>query len=530
MSVCKSIISFFRDFLRSRFYIEVLLICVFSIFIFAYAAKNDIFEKLVEYSRTHEELEVDEFFVLLMVSSFAFLAILIRNAKYLRLEIAQRQKAEVKIKRLAYFDSLTGLQKRELCQDNFRNALRRDRRANLKTAIFFIDLDNFKDVNDLYGHKGGDELLVALTKRISGNLRDNDVFSRFAGDEFVLIVESVKSSSEIRVLADKLIALMNEPFVIQGNEIRMTLSIGIAMHPDDGHDVESLYQNADAAMYQAKREGKSTFRFYSTALERLEQNKLHVRTCLASALKKNELSILYQPIINVATGKIIGSEALLRWHCKEFGEVSPEIFIPIAEESALIGAIGQWVFSQACKQTKEWQNKGHRPIKMSINMSSRELIQEDYVEKITKILAEIKLEPKHIELELTETALMNNVDDSQQKLVRLNELGISIALDDFGTGFSSLEHLRRFKLSKIKIDRSFIKNIPHVDEGVKMTKAIIYLGYWLGLQVTAEGIETKEQLELLRDTECDSAQGYFLSKPITAVEFEALLKADQTLG
>ena len=528
MNYLNKLIKSIKVFFANPFYRDVSIIIVVATALFFYAAENDFFEWLVDYSREHEEWELDEVFVFLMLSAVAFLAILFRNAGYLKREMAHRRQAEKQIKKLAYYDSLTGLPKRELCEDRLKAYLSRDKRVGLKTAVIFLDLDNFKDVNDSYGHQLGDDLLVAVTKRLSSRLRGNDMLARFAGDEFVMIIESVKSSNDISVLSSKITSLMSTPFMIRGIEIHTSLSLGIAISPTDGVEVETLYHNADAAMYQAKLEGKGTYRFFSKALDRLAKNKLQLRNCLSKALERKEFTLLYQPLINISDGKIAGCEALIRWKSEEFGHVSPDIFIPIAEESGFISDIGRWVFREACTNNKSWQIKGHKPIIMSVNMSSRELINEHYVEDVMGVLKELELSTEYLELELTETSLMNNVEDSLNKLTRLDAMGVAIVLDDFGTGFSSLEHLRRFELKKIKVDRSFVRNIPGNNGDVRMTKAIVYLGYCLGLKVTAEGIETKEQLEVLRETNCDTAQGYLFSKPVSEEEFEKLLIKDES--
>ena len=508
---------------HSRFFWEALSITALALIVYLFAIEHDAFEYLVELSEKHEDWELDELFALAIIMSFALTAMVVRNSKHLKIEFEKRSQAESKIKKMAFFDSLTGLPNRDLCNDRLQHTLTHSKRLKKQSAILFIDIDNFKEINDTYGHHNGDEILKQIAKRFSGELRADDTLARIAGDEFVVIVESVETPAVITVLAEKLLAIMQRAFVIDGDEIYVSNSIGIAISPVDGDNAADLLKSADRAMYHAKDEGKSTFRFFSTELDLQAKKKLKISAQLRMASDANEFTLNYQPVVDVKNGEITGAEALIRWNNPVLGFVGPDIFIPIAEEIGLIGEIGDWVLREACKQTMQWQNKGHRPIKMSVNMSARQLSLDNYVNSVKAVLQETQLAPQYLELELTETAIMKDIDSAILKLDGLKQLGISLALDDFGTGYSSMSHLRKLRLSRLKVDRSFIMNIPKNIEDIATANAIISLAENLGLRITAEGVETKEQVAYLKSTACDSIQGYFFSRPVPADEFEKLL-------
>lgn len=508
------------------FLIEVAVILIVAVGIFWYAQTHDAFEYLVEMSREHEDWELDELFTLLMISAVALTLVVFRNGVYLRKEMERRVIVEAEIKKLAFFDSLTGLPNRDLCNDRLEHTIAHASRANKMVAVLFIDLDNFKEVNDVHGHDGGDELLKEVAIRLTSNLRVGDTVARIAGDEFIVVQESLSKASDVNVLSEKLLKSINQPFYLNEQEAHVGLSIGISLYPNDAADAQTLIKYADTAMYNAKDEGKNTFRFFSFALDQQVKKKHEIGVHLRKAMEKNEFILHYQPIIDVRTNKIKGAEALLRWHNETLGNVGPDIFIPIAEDIGIISAIGDWVLIEACKQNKYWQQQGYFNIIMSVNMSARQLSLDDYAKTVEASLKATELAPQYLELELTETTIMKDINHAMVQLEKLQALGIAISLDDFGTGYSSMSYLRKLKLSRLKIDRSFIKSIPFSEEDIITTKAIISLANNLNLKITAEGIETKAQQVFIASTLTDSAQGYYFSKPVNSKDFEKLLKAN----
>jgi len=515
--------------LRSRFMVEVVCIVLAALLVFWFAQEYDAFEYLVEESRKHEDWELDELFTLLMISAFAFLFITIRNGRYLKLEISRRLEAEKEISTLAFFDSLTGLPNRDLCHNRLEHILIHAKRSSSSAAILFIDLDRFKAVNDTYGHDAGDYVLKETATRMSKRLRSDDTLARIAGDEFIIILESLSSPNNVSNLAEKLIEVIEPPFIIDDNEAYIGLSIGIAIYPSDGETAEELIKNADTAMYHAKDSGKNTFRFFSSELDQQAKTKLQISNQLRKAMERNEFSLHFQPIIDIGTHQIKGAEALLRWNNALLGNVRPDIFIPIAEDIGLISAIGDWVLLQACHQNKVWHDAGYSELVMSVNMSVRQLELENYAAIVQTCLTSSKLAAKYLELELTETTLMKDIDVTIHRLDQLKALGVSISLDDFGTGYSSMSYLCKLNIDRIKLDRSFIRFIPESKDDVITVNAIISLANNLNFKITAEGIETLEQKLFIDSTIVDSVQGFYYSKAVTAANFELLLQQPSVL-
>ncbi|MBU2894751.1 EAL domain-containing protein [Colwellia sp. D2M02] len=509
---------------KHRFIIEVVSIVFIAGILFWFAQAYDAFEQLVELSRKYEEWELDEFFTLLMISAVALIAIITRNASYLRAEMQRRMLVEEEIKRLAFYDGLTGLPNRGLCLNRLEHTLAHATRGNTMAVVMFIDLDDFKKVNDSLGHDGGDELLKQASERLSNELRTGDTLARIAGDEFVIILESVFSISDISALAERLIDKISQPFIIQKQEAYVGISVGIAIFPNDGESSQQLMKNADTAMYYAKHSGKNTFKFFSVALNKESEQKQKIARQLRKAIARNEFTLYFQPVVNVTTGAIKGAEALLRWNSFKLGNIEPSVFIPIAEEIGIITSIGEWVLFEVCKQNKRWQDLGYTTITVSVNISAKELSLRGFAKLVERTLAVTNLEAKYLGLELTETAIKKDPELSIQQLEYLSGLGVVIALDDFGKGYSSMSYLRKLQLSRIKIDRSFIQRIPHNREDTIVTNAIVTLANNLGLKITAEGIETKEQYEFIRTTLTDSAQGFYFSRAVSAEEFALLLQ------
>lgn len=520
MSAMKDALRWFR----TRLGLEISLIAVFALVIYAISVENDLFEWMVEFSRDHEDWELDEVFVAIFFSSVTLSLVLYRVMRYLNTEYHKRVRAEEKIHKMAFFDDLTGLANRALCHDRLAHVVLHSKRFNLQAAVLFIDLDGFKAINDAYGHHVGDSLLIQTGKRLSSFLRGDDTLARMSGDEFVLIVQSIKQATDITNLAAKLVQVMEEPFTLSSGEAFVTCSIGIAIYPTDGKTVEELLQNADSAMYHAKNRGKNTFEFFSASIDLEAKRKLQLMTQLRQALANREFSLHYQPILDVCSGRITGCETLLRWTSSLLGPVSPVEFIPVAEESGLILSLGDWVLLQSCKQHMQWQKMGLPPLMVSVNLSAKQLWQRNYVDSVKCILEVTGMQAKYLELELTESAVIEDIDLVMDTLEDLKELGVSIALDDFGTGYSSIGYLRKLSLHRVKIDRCFIDEIPHNDDDVATTKAIISLARNLRLKVTAEGIENAAQWEFLKQIKCDCMQGFYFSRAVTGDEFARIYR------
>lgn len=482
---------------------------------------------MYEFSREHEDWELDELFTLMIVSSFALILIVSRNAIHLKRENTKRLEAESAIKRMAFYDSLTGLPNRYLGYDRLEQAIEHAHRHKKMAAVLFIDLDNFKEVNDTYGHSCGDELLKQVSKRINFCLSSDDTLVRISGDEFIVIVEPLQTEDSIWTLAEGIIESMQSSYNLQGHEMFVSVSIGVAIYPTDGVTREDLLRNADAAMYHAKHQGKNTFKFFSPALDQLVRNKLLISNLLRQALNNDEFVLHYQPVFNINSKEIIGVEALLRWNNPVLGCVSPTDFIPVAEETGIIAQIGDWVLRQACKQSVAWSQAGLPSLNMSVNISALQLDTDDYASKVKEILDETGMNPCQLELELTETAVMKDVNKSIKTINALVDLGTSIAIDDFGTGYSSISYLRKLNIHRIKIDRSFIKNIPENAEDIAIIDTIILLAGTLNLKITAEGVETEKQMSYIKSTTCECAQGFYFSPAVSAQRLVELIANSQ---
>lgn len=520
----------FKQFIkrRSRLHVEVVIIAFIAFWAIVIGTESDTFEAVYQFNRAHESWEIDELFVLLAISSISLIIILFRNLKYLKIENQLRLKAEAEIKKLAFYDSLTGLPNRDLLLDRLENTLFNAKRHKTIAAVLFIDVDNFKPVNDTYGHHAGDQLLIKISKRLSTTLRGGDTLARIAGDEFIVVARTPKNEDWVWALAERITMAMQAPFLIVNKELHISVSVGVAIYPVDGVDSEQLIKNADTAMYYAKSEGKNKFKFFSPEIDSSAKNKSFVRAHLRNAMDNGELSLVYQPIVDMQTQEVRGAEALLRWNSLEVGNVAPRDFIPIAEEMGLIEPIGMWVFRQACLQIKSWRDAGFSPIPLSINMSAKQLKKDNFTAEVAFILDEFDIPPHLIELELTESSIMSDVESSIKSMLELNHLGISIAVDDFGTGYSSISYLKKLKLNRLKIDRSFVENIPDNSDDIHIVNSIISLANSLQLQLTVEGIETVGQFDHFKKTSCGLAQGYFFSYPLRPLEFEPLLTKEHS--
>ncbi len=438
-------------------------------------------------------------------------------------DITERKKIEKQLNYIATHDALTGLPNRFMFNQMLNQAIRSAQRHKRQLAVLFIDLDRFKAINDTLGHEAGDTLLKEIAERFRSTLRSVDVVSRLGGDEFVVLIEEVEETRQVAVVAQKILAGAIKPVVLMGEECRVTASIGISLYPKDAHDEQTLMKNADIAMYYAKEEGKNNFQFYSKDIQGQSTERMSLESNLRLALERNEFSLQYQAKTDFKTGQITGVEALLRWNNPTLGSVTPTQFIPVADQTGLIVPIGRWVLKTACTQNAAWQHQGLPPICMSVNLSLRQLMDDKLIEDIEKALEDSGMAPDLLELEITEGMLMHNPERLIAVLDRIKELGVRLAIDDFGTGYSSLAHLKNFPIDTIKVDRSFIRNLPQHSEDKNITEAIINMGRALCLTVVAEGVETKAQQDFLRDHVCDEMQGFYFSQPVSPEKFGTLL-------
>jgi diguanylate cyclase (GGDEF)-like protein len=436
-----------------------------------------------------------------------------------------RKQAETALRYSANHDALTGLAGRPLLQERLTHAIQRATRQQTKVAVMFMDLDRFKHINDSLGHSAGDVLLRGFAERLQKGVRESDTVARFGGDEFVVVLEGLNHPDDVVTPLTKLRNQFSLPFDVNGRELRATASIGISVFPDDGQDSEALLANADAAMYRAKEMGPGNHHFYSVQMNAQGQERLILENDLPQALEKGELFLVYQPKLDLTTGRITGVEALMRWRHPTLGLISPLVFIPIAEEMGLIGNMGHWALQVACRDARTWQNQG-RGVQVSVNLAARQLDRPQLAEEVAEVIATAGLEPRQLELEITESGVMRNPTQAALRLRALRELGVSLAIDDFGTGYSSLSYLRTFPLCTLKIDRSFIKDLPEDEGAANLTAGIIALAHRLRMKVVAEGVETLEQLGYLRTHRCDEIQGYYISKPIPADEMSRFLERD----
>ncbi|MBI5557821.1 MAG: EAL domain-containing protein [Deltaproteobacteria bacterium] len=448
-------------------------------------------------------------------------------------DITERINAEEKIRYLAYYDALTGLPNRQLFLEHVNQALLTAQRDRSKLALLYLDLDRFKRINDTLGHSAGDKLLKKISICLADSIRSSDIvakaclpcksgvtLSRLGGDEFTILLTGLAEGEHAARVARRILELLSLPVNIAGQEVYVSGSIGITLYPSDGDDVDTLLRNADVAMYHAKESGRNSFQFFSEQMNSRAMEKLSIETDLKKALERRELLVYYQPQIDLITGKVAGVEALVRWQHPRLGLVSPAMFIPIAEETGFIVEIGGWVMLESCRQARQWQQQGVPPLRMGVNISSLQFKQQSMASLVRQALEETGLEARYLELELTESAIMQNVDQVNDTLNELKEIGVNLSVDDFGTGYSSMSYLKRFPLDTLKIDRSFVKDITTDPNDAAIIKAIIALAKSLGLKTIAEGVETEDQLRFLREQRCDEMQGFLASKPLPAAEVE----------
>jgi len=450
------------------------------------------------------------------------------NEAWIITDITDRKMTETQLKHLAFYDPLTDLPNRSNFEFTLNKALVRAERHHLQFAILLFDMDQFKRINDTYGHPIGDKLLVLFSHRLSKHLRQGDMVARLGGDEFIVLIENVKVFKEISQIAQYLITELQAPYIVEENlELKISVSIGISIYPTHGTNSMHLLRNADTAMYLAKSKGRNTFRFYSKNLTDMIEQRMSLESQLRDALKLNQFVLYYQPLIDVMSGKIYGAEALIRWHNQAGELILPDEFISVAEDIGIIAPLGEWALRRACEDMVQWHDEGLLISKVAVNLSPIQFEKGDIVSTVLDTLSATRLAPHYLNLEITENTLISQSDTIEQIVNTLKQQGIIFSIDDFGTGYSSLLYLKRFAVGQIKIDRSFIKDIPGDTNDVQLVKTIINMGHNLNLLVLAEGVETQQQLDFLRELSCDSYQGYLMSKPVAANEFKALLQSEQ---
>ncbi len=444
-------------------------------------------------------------------------------------DITERKEQEQRVLYQAHFDALTGLPNRNLMIDRLDQAIKKAHRHNLKTVVMFVDLDDFKKINDTLGHSTGDQLLIAAGKRLQASTREGDTLARYGGDEFILILEDVDSLEDAEVVAEKMLRALSREFIIGDQSFYISGSIGIALYPEDGDDVDQLLQKADTAMYCSKDEGRNTYHFYTPKMNEHVRDRLEMEHQLRNALANNEFFLHYQPIYCTRSGRLLGAEALLRWNNDQLGFVGPDRFIPLAEQTGLIVPIGEWVLEQVCNQTRLWLNQGLEDFYVSVNISPRQFRDKQLLPFLRRTLAISQLPASALCIEITEGLLIKNDQGTAQTFAELNELGVHLSLDDFGTGYSALSYLKQFPFDTLKIDRSFVRDLVEDPSDRQLIQATVAMSEGLGLKVVAEGVEEDAQLEFLRETGCYAVQGYLLSRPLDAATFSDTIVQSVTL-
>jgi len=450
---------------------------------------------------------------------------LIRIGNNLASIAIERRQAETRLDQLAHYDTLTGLPNRSLFRERLERALAHAERGARQVALMFLDLDRFKLINDTLGHEAGDLLLKGVAQRLRACVRQEDTVARLGGDEFTVIMEHVGHVDDIAQIAQKILDGLAPPMQIGGHEVFASSSIGIAIYPTDARSMEALIQNADTAMYRAKDRGRNTYQFYAPEMNQRTLEHLELENALRRALERGEFLLYYQPKVDLSTRMICGMEALLRWQRPEVGLVSPGVFVPMLEETGLIDAVGAWVMHEACAQNKAWQAAGLPAVCVAVNLSPRQFLRSDIEGIVRQALADTGLEPHLLELEVTEGMLMHDPEHAAGILERIQAMGVThIDIDDFGTGYSSLAYIKRFPISTVKIDQSFVRGIPHDEEDAAIASAVIAMAHSLRMRAIAEGVENEAQLAFLEGLDCDEIQGYYFSKPLPAEAFGRLLR------
>jgi len=454
--------------------------------------------------------------------------LIVARTTELHQEILERQRAEEKINRMAYYDSLTNLPNPALFRDRFTHELGRSGGSRKMSATVFLALDRFNNISDTLGHHVGDEILRSFAGRLAGCIRKTDTAAYFGGSEFALLANEVGGAEDCAKIAQKIKNCLLPPFNCGGQELYITASFGISLAPNDGQDCQTLLKNASTALYRARQNGGDNYQFYTADMHERALKSLSLENSLRRGLEREEFVLHYQPQICAETGKLTGTEALVRWQHPELGMVPPLDFIPIAEATGLIVPLGEWILQTACVQNAAWQRAGFSPLRVAVNLSLRQFQQSNLVETISRILTDSKLEPQYLELELTESLLMDNAEATIETLRRLRNLGIKISIDDFGSGYSSLSYLKNLPIDALKIDRTFVTDITADSSNAAIVRTIITLAHNLHLKTIAEGVETEEQSTILANLGCDEMQGYFFSKPLSTDALESFLSGRQS--
>ncbi len=444
-------------------------------------------------------------------------------------DITDRKKAEEQVHFMAHHDVLSGLPNRVRLMDRLTKALHRAQRRGSRVVVIFVDLDNFKDVNDSLGHHAGDVVLRTVAKRMVGCIRATDTVARFGGDEFVILLDDAAKKVTAAVV-EKIRTRISEPIIVDDHTFHITCSMGVASYPADGTNAEVLLSNADAAMYRAKANGRDRVQTYAIEMTLAAEEKQRLQEGMRAALERNEFTLQFQPQFDIETGQVLAVEALARWNHADLGPINPSKFIPIAEESGLIVRLGDWVLREACRQCKAWHDSGLPPVRICVNVSARQFRETKWVGRVRKALLETGLEPQYLELELTESMLMHDVPQAVATMRKLQAIGVQFAIDDFGTGYSSLSALKTFPVARLKLDGSFVRNLPQDDDDMGIATAVLSLGRRLKMDVVAEGVETADQLGFLRDHKCEAAQGFLFSPPLDACALEDMMRAGNRQG
>jgi diguanylate cyclase (GGDEF)-like protein len=442
----------------------------------------------------------------------------------IKLDITERKQSEERMVHLGHYDALTDLPNRVLLMDRLNQLTKAAQRRKSKVAAVFIDLDRFKEVNDSLGHHAGDVLLQTVAKRFSNAVRGEDTLARIGGVVFVVVIQGLHKGQDAAIIVKELLSCLVKPITLNGYEHTITASMGISLYPDDATNGQELIRNADAAMYQAKGAGRNTFQFYTGDLNQRALEMLSMEDALRRAIERQEFVLHYQPQVDISSGCVVGAEALIRWNHPDLGLVMPGKFISIAEERGLIVPIGSWVIEEAARQAAVWQNSGRLSIPIAVNVSAVQFRQKYFVEQLANSVRKHGINPNRLELELTESIVMRDAGTTVEILKRLHDLGFRLSIDDFGTGYSSLSYLRRFPIDKIKIDQSFVRDVTQDESAASIVTAIISLARSLKLKVIAEGVQTKEQLEILREMRCDEVQGFLFNPALVSGEFEKLVR------